>query len=196
MGVRVELWSDGSGIATGGQPLGWAYVLRALDSATGEVLKETEGSGSEAIGTNNRAELLAVIEGLFVLKQVTTLTVFTDSEYVIGGIGGGWVEGWKAHGWKNRDGDPVKNQDLWQMLDSACSLHDVSWQHVKGHLYTWRCEDDDCGFVADNGRKRKCPDCSGKVRKDPNFPLNERCDHLAGEARKALLAEQQGVGVG
>ncbi len=188
--MHVELWTDGSGIATGGQPLGWAYVLRAIDTMTGEVLKQSEASGSAPVGTNNRAELLAVIEGLFVLNHVTTLTVFTDSEYVIGGIGGGWVEKWKRHGWKNGDGDPVKNQDLWEQLDAACALHTVSWKHVKGHLYTWKCEGEDCGFVADNGRKRKCPDCASKVKKHANFPLNERCDELAGAARKALLAEQ------
>jgi ribonuclease HI len=188
--MRLELWTDGSGIATGGQPMGWAYVLRAVNEQTGEVVKEVEGSGGDQEGTNNRAELTAVIEGLLALTAITPVTVCTDSEYVMHGITKGWVATWRENGWRTREGDPVKNKDLWQLLANACDIYEVSWRHVKGHLFTWSCPSESCTFSAENGRKRKCPECSGPLAKEPVYPLNDRCDILAGAARKAIINQQ------
>ncbi len=81
MGVRVELWSDGSG-GRSGHPIGYAWVLLAVDEDTGVVVRETRGEGTEIEGTSNRAELLAVIHGLMQLRFRSRVRVVTDSEYV------------------------------------------------------------------------------------------------------------------
>jgi ribonuclease HI len=59
-------------------------------------------------------------------------TVHTDSQYVLKGISE-WIHGWKRNGWKTADKKPVKNADLWQILDALAAGHDVKWVWVKGH---------------------------------------------------------------
>ncbi len=88
--------------------------------------------GGEALTTNNRMELTAVIEALASLKRTCDVTVHTDSEYVRKGITE-WIHGWKQRGWKTADRKPVKNADLWQRLDALRQLHHVEWRWVKGH---------------------------------------------------------------
>jgi len=82
--------------------------------------------------TNNRMELTAVIEGLNVLNGRRQVTLYTDSKYVLDGINS-WIDGWKSRGWKTAAKKPVKNQDLWELLDRARDRHDVAWKWVKGH---------------------------------------------------------------
>ena len=77
-------------------------------------------------------ELCAAIEGLRVLKEACAVEIFTDSEYMRNGITQ-WIKGWKAHGWRTKDKKPVKNEDLWRELDSACARHRVTWKWLKGH---------------------------------------------------------------
>ena len=93
---------------------------------------EREMWGGEALTTNNRMELSAVIEALKVLKRRCKVVIYTDSEYVRKGITE-WIGGWKRRGWKTADNKPVKNDDLWRRLDAARARHDVSWNWVKGH---------------------------------------------------------------
>jgi hypothetical protein len=78
---------------------------------------EKELFGGEALTTNNRMELTAVIEALASLKRSCDVTLYTDSEYVRKGITE-WIHGWKQRGWKTADKKPVKNADLWQRLDA------------------------------------------------------------------------------
>ncbi|MBP6562643.1 MAG: ribonuclease HI [Neisseriaceae bacterium] len=82
--------------------------------------------------TNNRMELQAVIEGLRLLKRACVVKVYTDSRYVQQGITE-WIEGWKAKGWRTASKKPVKNEDLWKILDALTQGHTVSWHWVKGH---------------------------------------------------------------
>jgi ribonuclease HI len=77
-------------------------------------------------------ELSAAIAALEALTKPCTVDLFTDSEYVRGGITG-WIHGWKRNGWRTKDKKPVKNIDLWQRLDAALKQHDVRWHWVKGH---------------------------------------------------------------
>jgi ribonuclease HI len=93
---------------------------------------EKELFGGEALTTNNRMELTAVIEALASLKRRCAVTVFTDSIYVKDGITK-WIHGWKARGWMTADKKPVKNVELWKRLDTLNSAHDVQWRWVKGH---------------------------------------------------------------
>jgi ribonuclease HI len=77
-------------------------------------------------------ELLAAIAALEALKRPAKVDLYTDSQYLRGGITG-WIFGWKKNGWKTADRKPVKNVDLWQRLDQALGEHDIKWHWVKGH---------------------------------------------------------------
>jgi len=121
---EVTLISDGACRGNPG-PGGWGVVLRFKD-------KEKHLYGGEANTTNNRMELTAVIEGLRVLKRHCKIQLITDSKYVMHGVTQ-WMAGWKRNGWRTADKKAVKNQDLWQALDSLQAQHDIQWQWVKGH---------------------------------------------------------------
>jgi ribonuclease HI len=121
---RVTIYTDGACSGNPG-PGGWGAIL----SFGG---KEKELMGGEAHTTNNRMELLAAISALEALKRPCAVDLYTDSEYVRGGITG-WINNWKKNGWRTKDKKPVKNIDLWQRLDAALGEHHVQWHWVKGH---------------------------------------------------------------
>jgi ribonuclease HI len=77
-------------------------------------------------------ELMAVIRALEALKRPCHVKIFTDSVYVQKGISE-WIHGWKARNWKTADKKPVKNDDLWRMLDQLAQRHTIQWLWVKGH---------------------------------------------------------------
>ena len=104
---------------------GWGAVLRYKD-------KEKELYGGEKHTTNNRMELMAVIQALEILKKPCTVRIHTDSKYVQQGCEA-WLANWKQRGWKTAAKTPVKNEDLWRRLDSAMQRHSIEWQWVKGH---------------------------------------------------------------
>jgi ribonuclease HI len=120
----VEIYTDGACRGNPG-PGGWAALLRSGDH-------EREISGAEAMTTNNRMELTAVIRALEALKRTVRGRIYTDSQYVRQGVLE-WMPNWKARGWKTADKKPVKNQDLWQTLDGLCAAHQLEWHWVKGH---------------------------------------------------------------
>jgi ribonuclease HI len=91
-----------------------------------------ELSGGELESTNNRMELTAAIEALRALDGPHRVELFTDSTYLRSGITS-WLEGWRRRGWRTGQGEPVKNQDLWQALDEAIGRHEITWQWVRGH---------------------------------------------------------------
>ena len=111
-------------------PGGWGALLIARDGE--EVVKERELSGGEATTTNNRMELMAAISALDSLSKPSEITIITDSVYVKDGITQ-WIHGWKKRGWKTAAKKPVKNEDLWRLLDDAVARHSVTWEWVKGH---------------------------------------------------------------
>jgi ribonuclease HI len=122
--TKVELYTDGACSGNPG-PGGWGVVLRMG-------AHEKELFGGERETTNNRMELMAVIEGLRALTRPVQACVYTDSQYVQKGITE-WIHGWKARGWKTAARAPVKNVDLWQALDKEAARHKVEWRWVKGH---------------------------------------------------------------
>jgi len=93
---------------------------------------EKELFGGELDTTNNRMELMAVIQGLQALSRASHVRVTTDSQYVKNGITQ-WIHNWKRNGWKTAARKPVKNADLWQALDEEVGKHQVEWAWVKGH---------------------------------------------------------------
>jgi ribonuclease HI len=120
----ITIWTDGACSGNPG-PGGWGAILRGRGH-------EKELNGGEPATTNNRMELKAAIEALGALKQPSTVDLYTDSQYVRGGITG-WMTGWKRNGWRTADKKPVKNMELWQQLDEATARHEVRWHWVKGH---------------------------------------------------------------
>jgi ribonuclease HI len=121
---RVTIFTDGACRKNPG-PGGWAAVL--IYQGRQKVL-----SGSAPNTTNNRMELMAAIEGLNALKRPCAVELFTDSEYLQKGIRS-WLPKWKRRGFRTIDGEPVKNQDLWQRLEQAASQHNIEWKWVRGH---------------------------------------------------------------
>lgn len=120
----VEIYTDGACSGNPG-PGGWGAILRY-----GTVEKELCGGEEET--TNNRMELMAVIEGLRALKKPCRVAIHTDSRYVMDGVQK-WLAGWMRNGWKTAAKKKVKNQDLWEMLNQELKRHEISWTWVKGH---------------------------------------------------------------
>jgi ribonuclease HI len=121
---HIDIFTDGACSGNPG-PGGWAAILRSGHH-------EKELSGGEKATTNNRMELMAVIEGLKALKNKSAVTIHTDSRYVMDGASK-WILGWKKKGWKTADKKPVKNEDLWRVLDDEMARHEVHWVWVPGH---------------------------------------------------------------
>ncbi len=121
---NLKMFTDGACKGNPG-PGGWGVLLRYGDT-------EKELWGGEEATTNNRMELLAVIQGLSALTRPSKLTIVTDSQYVKNGMTQ-WIHNWKSNGWKTAARKPVKNADLWQQLDALVQQHDVNWEWVRGH---------------------------------------------------------------
>jgi len=94
--------------------------------------REKELFGGEALTTNNRMELMAVIQALSSLKRRCQVVVHTDSQYVQLGITE-WLPNWVRRGWKTASKKPVKNADLWQRLAEVTARHEIQWRWVRGH---------------------------------------------------------------
>ena len=124
---QVEIYTDGACKGNPG-PGGWGVLLRAPNG------QERELHGGESLTTNNRMELMAVIQALRALKKPCEIDLYLDSEYVRKGITE-WIHGWRAKGWRTASKQPVKNVELWQDLDALVhqSGHQIRWHWVKGH---------------------------------------------------------------
>ena len=124
---KIVIYTDGACKGNPG-PGGWGALLRAADGA------EKELCGGEPETTNNRREMMAVIEALSALKRPCHVILFVDSQYVLKGMTE-WLHGWKAKGWRTAAKQPVKNVDLWQRLDALVSGsgHQIDWRWVRGH---------------------------------------------------------------
>jgi ribonuclease HI len=119
-----HIYTDGACKGNPG-PGGWGALLE-YDG------KERELFGGERATTNNRMELMAVIEALSALKRPCRVILHTDSQYVQKGITE-WLPQWKARGWRTAAKEPVKNADLWKRLDEAAVPHEIQWVWVRGH---------------------------------------------------------------
>ncbi|VAW51959.1 Ribonuclease HI [hydrothermal vent metagenome] len=120
----VEIYTDGACRGNPG-PGGWGASLRCNG-------QQKDLCGAEENTTNNRMELMAVIQALESLTRSCSVKIYTDSKYVLEGMTK-WMPNWKKRGWKTAAKKPVKNVELWQRLDGVVQTNDVSWQWVKGH---------------------------------------------------------------
>jgi ribonuclease HI len=136
---QITLYTDGSCLGNPG-PGGYAAVLIYKQH------RKELAQGYE-LTTNNRMELMAAIAGLQSLSEPCQVKLTTDSQYVRQGITQ-WIHGWKKKGWKTANREPVKNVDLWLLLDSEIQRHDVEWFWVKGH--SGHPENERCDVLARN----------------------------------------------
>jgi ribonuclease HI len=122
----IDIYTDGACKGNPG-PGGWGVLLKSGGT-------EKELFGGEANTTNNRMEMMAVIQALEALKRPCKVNLYLDSKYVLQGITE-WIHGWKARGWRTASKEPVKNVELWQRLDAIVSTggHEIDWRWVKGH---------------------------------------------------------------
>lgn len=126
----IKIYTDGSSLGNPG-PGGYGVVV-----VEGEKVVKEFG-GYEKQTTNNRMELMAVIEALeYINKHYRggKVAICADSTYVLGGITT-WIHNWEKNGWKTANKKPVLNQDLWQALIVLVRNFDgnISWEKVKGH---------------------------------------------------------------
>ena len=120
----IEIYTDGACRGNPGMG-GWGALLRYQD-----IKKEIKGA--EVDTTNNRMELTAAIEALRALKTPSRVLLWTGSKYVQQGITA-WLPNWKKRNWRTSANKPVKNDDLWKLLDIHSAKHEMDWRWVKGH---------------------------------------------------------------
>jgi ribonuclease HI len=123
---HVELYTDGACSGNPG-PGGWAFILKHLQTCAAQ-----EHSGGELSTTNNRMELLSVINGLKSLDRPCRVDLYSDSQYVVNGLKE-WMDQWKAKGWKRGRNETVKNIELWQELDRLRQFHRLNPIWIRGH---------------------------------------------------------------
>ena len=132
---KVDIYTDGACRNNPGRG-GWGAILVYNGI-------EKELSGGEALTTNNRMELSAVIAALSALTESCEVKLTTDSQYVVNAIEKGWLDSWRRNGWKKSDKSPVQNVDLWEKLILLLDTHKVSFVWVRGHNghpYNERCD--------------------------------------------------------
>ena len=132
---KVEIYTDG---ACSGNPGagGWGTILVYNGH-------EKELSGGEANTTNNRMEMMAVIDGLKALKEPCEVVLTSDSQYVCNAITKGWAKSWQKNNWIKRDKTQAKNADLWEEMLKLLAVHKVNIVWVRGHNghpYNERCD--------------------------------------------------------
>lgn len=149
-GKIVEIFTDGACSGNPG-PGGYGSLLRY-----GDVTKEISGCALET--TNNRMEMMAVIEALRQLKRPCRITVYTDSKYVMQGMTE-WVSGWLRRNWINSQKKPVLNRDLWEKILELSKAHKIEWKWVQGHA--GHPENERCDRLARNALK-KCKKASNR----------------------------------
>ena len=121
----IQMWTDGACSGNPGKG-GWGVLIKLVDG------NQIKLSGHEQYTTNNRMEMLAVIEGLKYLKNYSSVIIHTDSKYVLEGITN-WITNWKQNNWKSSNKKDVKNKDLWIELDTLVNKFKIEWKWVKGH---------------------------------------------------------------
>ena len=124
----MEIYCDGSCRGNGTTNAEGGFGVVVVDN--GEVVNTYAETHQQT--TNNRMEMMAVIEALRALKRPCSVTLHVDSQYVMKGMTE-WIHGWKQRGWKTADKKPVKNADLWQLMSDEVAKHDIQWHWVKGH---------------------------------------------------------------
>jgi len=151
---KVTIYTDGACLGNPG-PGGYGVVL-----LHGGHRKEL--SGGYRLTTNNRMEILAAIKGLETLKSACSVTLYSDSQYMVNAITKGWARRWKANGWKRNAREKALNPDLWERLLQLCSHHEVTFVWVRGHANNT--ENERCDVLS-----KEAAGCAG-LEADPGYP--------------------------
>lgn len=139
--IMIEIFTDGASSGNPG-PGGYGVILRS-----GKHYKELSQGYRKT--TNNRMELLAVIKGLEALKNINqTVTIYSDSKYVIDAIEKRWLQSWVKKGFAGK-----KNKDLWLRYLELSKLHLIKFIWVRGHA--GHPENERCDELAVNAYKQK-----------------------------------------
>ncbi len=125
--METIIYTDGASRGNPG-PGGWGSVIITPE-------KVVELGGRDEMTTNNKMELTAAIEALAVIDSTHSVTLLTDSQYVIKGITE-WIQGWQKKGWKNSQKKAVLNRDLWERLLEVTKGKEITWKFVRGHADT------------------------------------------------------------
>ena len=121
--------------------------------------RRKELSGGYNKTTNNRMEIMAAIAGLEALKEKCRVTLYSDSEYLVKAMSEGWVERWRANGWKRNKKEKALNPDLWERLLQLCERHEVEFRWVKGH--------------AGDSENLRCDELAVQAAEQPNLPCDK-----------------------
>lgn len=121
---KILIYTDGACRGNPG-PGGWGALLRYGQ-------QEKRISGAEKLTTNNRMELMAALQALYVIRRGSVIEIYTDSQYLQKGISE-WLPVWKKRGWKTANKKPVKNADLWEKLEQEVARHQIVWHWIRGH---------------------------------------------------------------
>jgi ribonuclease HI len=148
---HVTIYTDGACLGNPG-PGGYGVILLYEG-------RERELSGGYRKTTNNRMEITAAIIGLEALKEKCSVMLYSDSEYLVKAMSKGWIQRWRANGWKRNKREQVLNPDLWKRLLQLCEYHDVQFSWVKGH--------------ADSLENIRCDELAMQAAKQPNLPVDE-----------------------
>ena len=120
----IEVYTDGSCLGNPGNG-GWAFLVNIKG-----IISSRSGFSTDT--TNNQMELTAAIKAIEFLINYEEIHIYTDSNYVKNGITS-WITNWKKNNWKTANKKPVKNKDLWLILDDQTSFKNINWNWVKGH---------------------------------------------------------------
>jgi ribonuclease HI len=148
---HVTIYTDGACLGNPG-PGGYAAILIY------------QGHRRELFGgyhrtTNNRMEIMAAIIGIAALTERCAVTLYSDSQYLVNAMSKGWVERWRANGWKRNRREKALNADLWERLLQLCGYHDVQFDWVKGH--------------AETKENIRCDELAMQAAQQPSLPVDE-----------------------
>jgi ribonuclease HI len=148
---HVTIYTDGACIGNPG-PGGYGAMLIYQG-------RRRELSGGFRRTTNNRMEIMAAIVALAALREKCRVTLYSDSEYLVKAISRGWVERWRANGWKRNRREKALNVDLWERLLRLYEYHDVQFTWVKGH--------------AETQENIRCDELAMQAAQQPDLPVDE-----------------------
>jgi len=148
---HVTIYTDGACLGNPG-PGGYGVILLYQGH-------RRELSGGYRKTTNNRMEMMAAIVGLQALKEKCRVTLYSDSEYLVNAMSKGWIQRWRANGWKRNKREKVLNPDLWERLLQLCELHEVQFRWVKGH--------------AETPENIRCDQLAMEAAQQPDLPIDE-----------------------
>jgi ribonuclease HI len=148
---HVTVYTDGACLGNPG-PGGYGVILLYQGH-------KRELSGGYLKTTNNRMEIMAAIVGLEALKEKCSVTLCSDSEYLVKAMSKGWVQRWQANGWKRNKREQALNPDLWKRLLQLSEYHDVKFSWVKGH--------------AGSLENIRCDELAMHAAQQPNLPVDK-----------------------